>query len=76
LSGTMDTFKANSKSTDAVHLDQCLDYRILDLASENSQADLAAGRFVIPLAVKLTASARWIFLALQAGEGLVMPKSG
>ena len=70
LSGMMDTFVANSKNTDAVHLDQCKDYAISDLHAENSAADLAAGRFTIPLQIQESSSLRWLFLALQAGEAV------
>lgn len=71
LQSFMDVLVSN-KDQDPNHTPFVAAYEILDLAAENSQAEVDNGDFTIPLNVKIGSAMERIFLSIQHGESVTI----
>lgn len=66
----MDILKAASTGRDPNHTAHVIDWGMNDLTTENTEASIQAGRFIIPIDVETSVGIRQLFISLQAGAGV------
>lgn len=71
VSNFMATLKANQKG-DPNHTPHVLDWSMGNLGSVNSQADLDAGQFIVPVDMKTSSGIEHLFLSIRFGESVVV----
>jgi len=58
----------NNKEQDPNNTPHVISYEVLDLAAENTQAEIDSGEYTIPLNVKTSSGMEKIYLSIQFGE--------